>query len=116
VTNQSTNSVANEIRQKIESIIGDDWDKSNAHGVDLRKCLLITPKLVRHDNTLERKSDAEPECRYLWVVLYEDHENEAGYSIVCDSAAENFGLAMRDQSGPVFLGWYMGFWAVFDSM
>ena len=107
--------IADEIRRKVESIIGANWDETNAHGTDLRRCL-VTPKLVKCDNKLERQSSADPEFRYLWVVVKESAESDFGYAIVCDSAAKNFGLAASDQNGYLFLGWYLDFWAVYKGM
>jgi len=108
--------LARKIRRKVEVIIGDGWEKTNAHGVDLRE-RLIEPELVKHDNKVERQSDDEPEFIYLWVVLREWPDGKRGYSIVCDSAVQNFGLALAGLNMPILLGWHGGgFWGTFNSM
>ena len=102
-----------EIAARVQAEIGDQWSRSNAHGVDLRSCL-VPPEKIRCRSVSSPCQDAELD---LWLVLTEVPESRDGYLIVCDQAAEQFGLAMGTTEGHVaFLGWYGGFWDALESM
>lgn len=105
-----------EIAAQVEQEIAGQWSRSNAHGVDLRRCL-VTPRLIRCRNTFPTPDAPSPRELELWLVLTEIPDSTDGYLIVCDQAAERFGLAITStEDEVVFLGWYGGFWDAFESM
>jgi hypothetical protein len=90
-----------EVRKRIEDEIGEDWAASNAHGVDLRRCLVTPQKVIYQD------SGHEGQAIELRLVLEEDRAGRRGYEIVYDENTEEFGLALHDDKGTgVFLGYY----------
>jgi hypothetical protein len=98
------------IRSLIENEIGGNWDQSNAHGIDLRTCL-VTPERRRYIDAGGR------ETIELWLVLEEDPSERKGYKIVFDESAGRFGLATTQQNGPdVFLGLYGSFMKTLEAM
>jgi len=100
---------ADEVRALVESAIGDDWSVSNAHGVDLRTCL-VQPVLGTYPEDGGGEID-------LWLVLEEDPVSHGGYKIVFDEAHDRFGLATRLQGGgDLYLGAYGDFMTTLDAM
>jgi hypothetical protein len=95
-----------EVRAIIEAEIGGDWSQSNAHAVDLRRCLL-QPRKVICRNTFPKLDDGKPLS--LWIVLEEMPGTRDGYLIVFDERQRMFGLAIWDGDTPVFLGFYGSF-------
>src|SRR5262249_34327658 len=57
-----------EVRAIVEAEIGSDWSQPNAHGIDLRECL-VEPRLVSCRNTFPRLHGGRPLT--LWIVLEE---------------------------------------------
>lgn len=102
-----------EIGARVTAEIGDQWGRSNAHGVDLAKSL-VAPERIRCRSFV---ADCREEEIDLWLVLTETPASRDGYLIVCDQSAQKFGLATTTTDGVVaFLGWYGGFWEAFDNM
>jgi hypothetical protein len=102
---------SSEVTELIVQEIGADWRHTNAHGVDLRACL-VTPERRTYCDPINdaRKFD-------LWLVLVEHPDTRAGYKIVFDERDRSFGLAMTDQRGcDVFLGSYGTFMETLDAM
>jgi len=99
-----------EVTHLVETQINGDWTSSNAHGVDLRKCL-VKPRIVLFKGS-------NPEDKFeLWVVLEESPEDGSGYKIVFDEETGEFGLATPGwHNNPCFLGIYGNFFDAFDSM
>ncbi len=101
----------------IEAEISGDWTLSNAHDVDLEKCLIPPERRVFADSMGE-----DADMVTLWVVLQEDPEHNSGYMIVYGEAEKMFGLAtiLIDESGggktPTFLGYYGSFLETLDGM
>jgi hypothetical protein len=100
-----------EITQLIAQEIGSDWGHTNAHGVNLRACLVAPQQRTYFDPMDDaRKFD-------LWRVLEEHPDTHAGYEIVFDERDRSFGLATTDQHGrDVFLGSYGTFMETLDAM
>jgi hypothetical protein len=69
----------------VQSEIGDQWDRSNLHGVQLRRCL-ITPEKV-HGVDVEGENEVD-----VWLVLIENPEDYLGYGVAYDEKAGKFGL------------------------
>jgi hypothetical protein len=97
---------AADVRAIIESEIGGDWSQTNAHGVDLRRCL-IPPRKVKCRNTFPKLRGGKPLS--LWIVLEETPGTRDGYLIVFDGKRNTFGLADWDGDTPVFLGFHGSF-------
>jgi hypothetical protein len=97
---------AAEVRAIIEAEIDGNWSQSNAHSVDLRKCL-VQPRKVACRNTFPKLDGGKP--LQLWIVLEETPGRKDGYLIVFDEARCVFGLADWDTDTPVFLGFYGSF-------
>ncbi len=100
-----------EVRDRVDEEIGENWAASNAHGVELSRCL-VTPQKGTY-----RDSFREGETIELWLVLEEDPIARKGYKIVYDESQDRFGLAMRDDRGNnVFLGYYGDFLTTLEAM
>jgi hypothetical protein len=99
-----------EITHLVEAQINGHWSCSNAHGVDLRKCL-VTPRKMLFDGS-------NPDDKFeLWLVLEECPEDCSGYKIVFDEETGEFGLATPGwHNNPCFLGAYGSFFDAFDAM
>lgn len=101
-----------EVAQIVNDQIAGNWSVSNAHGVDLKACL-VTP--VRRDyadpinDTLKQS---------LWLVLEEIPDDNSGYKIVFDETTHLFGLAMEDaqRQQDIFLGFYGTFLETVEAM
>jgi hypothetical protein len=95
-----------EVRAIVEAEIGGNWWQTNAHAVDLRKCL-VQPRKVTCRNTFPMLDDGTP--IQVWVVLEETPDTRDGYLIVFDESRRAFGLANWDGNTPVFLGFHGSF-------
>lgn len=100
-----------QISQLIEKEINGDWSISNAHGCDLKKCL-IRPK--------KRTLNFHNEIREAWIVLEEDPINLDGFMVYFDLETNRFGLAERSVSTGAYYGFVCNshntFLAAFKSM
>lgn len=102
---------ASEISEIIEREIDGKWSLSNAHGVDLKRCLVAPVKQTYQD------SFAEGATLELWLVLEEVPEDKSGYKIVFDEQERMFGLAMSVVDQPdMFLGYYGTFLNTLEGM
>ena len=100
-----------EVANIVKTEIGINWDISNAHGVDLRKCL-VQPEKKNY------KTGTNGEMRELWLVLEEDPIDRLGYKIVFDEKRRKFGLATTTGGSDIdfFLGIYGNFLATLEAM
>jgi hypothetical protein len=99
-----------EVKNRVEQEIGNDWTRSNAHGVDLKNCLVYPELQPFLNSTNEFMVD-------LWLVLEENPQTRQGYKIVFDENSGMFGLAVSDQNGcGTFLGYYGDFNTTLDAM
>ena len=99
-----------EVSSQVQTQIGADWDRTNAHGVDLRRCLVKPQKL-----TLISAIDDKP--AEAWVVLRENPHGGDGYAVVFDEISGEFGLAQFAEGyEPCLLGWYGNFFEALDAM
>ena len=102
---------APEISEIIEREIDGNWSLSNAHGVDLKRCLVAPVKHTYRD------SFKEGETLELWLVLEEVPEEKGGYKIVFDEQERMFGLAVSVVGKPdMFLGFYGTFLETLEGM
>jgi hypothetical protein len=91
---------SNEVRDIVLAEIGDQWDRSNLHGVVLRRCL-ITPEKV-HGVDVEGENGVD-----VWLVLVENPEERLGYGVVYDGKTAQFGLMQFAEGySPCLLGLY----------
>lgn len=103
---------SDEVARIVTDEIGTNWDQSNAHGVDLRHCL-VPPVLRQFADPLDRQKTFG-----LWLVLEEIPETCGGYQIVYSEDDSDFGLAMTDAADgtPIFLGIYGSFMETLAAM
>ena len=101
-----------ELRARIEQEIDGDWSHTNAHGCDLRQCL-VTPFKRSFEDAVDAATTVD-----LWVVLEEHPESCDGCKVVYDEKTECFGLASPGIRGHDFyLGAYGDtFLEAFDAM
>jgi hypothetical protein len=97
------NMKASEIMEIIKCEIDDNWTISNAHGVDLRKCLLPQPVKKAYEDSFKEGKIIE-----LWLVLEEISEDESGLRIVFDEESQMFGLAVSGVRRMMYLLASMG--------
>lgn len=100
-----------EISKIIVDEIGNDWNHSNWHGCDLRKCLVSPQKRLFSDARDTSRT------REMWLVLEEHPETHTGYRIFFDEETRQFGLAVEGKDGrDVWLGFYGSFMQTFEGM
>ncbi|HUL23766.1 MAG TPA: hypothetical protein VLZ10_20085 [Thermodesulfobacteriota bacterium] len=101
---------AEEVTELVNQAIGNRWEQSNAHGVNLRTCL-VKPEKKTYMHLITG------ETLDLWLVLEEDPKERKGYKIVFDETDQQFGLAMTEISGiNLYLGPYGTFMETLESM
>ena len=99
-----------DVARLIEAEVAGDWDRPNAHGCTVRRCLVEPKKLTFSDSL-------NPDTVDLWLVLEEDPEACDGYKVVYDDVNEGFGLAITDSDDKrVYLGLYGSFLDAYDAM
>ncbi|MCC6739800.1 MAG: hypothetical protein IT452_12205 [Planctomycetia bacterium] len=109
---------AREIERLVHDAIGDSWEETNFHGVDLRKAL-VPPRLIKVIQRHVDRGTVRDEVTDAWLVLIEDPESGRGYRIVADADGRTFGLASegsRTDPHLVLCGWYGDFWTAFKGM
>ena len=102
-----------EVRSIVELEIGNDWSRTNPHGVDLRTCL-VTPRKVKCRNSFPLLESGR--ALDLWIVLEETPGNKDGYLIVFDERTRKFGLAAWTEDVPIFLGYHGSFMNTLEGM
>jgi hypothetical protein len=107
---------AEDVPMLVEREIAGDWTRSNAHGCDLRRCL-VWPELRDFEDFGGGRPPRDPPSMIpLWLVLEESPEDRGGYKIVFDEAANKFGLAIPGSPRDVFIGHYGSFLGAYRSM
>ncbi|MGI9105072.1 MAG: hypothetical protein ACR2G4_02360 [Pyrinomonadaceae bacterium] len=100
-----------EVSEIIEREINGNWSLSNAHGVDLKRCLIAPAKQIYED------SFRDGETLELWLVLEEAPEDKSGYKIVFDEKSGLFRLAIIGfHQRDVFIGFYGTFLETLEGM
>ena len=102
-----------DVRALVEAQIRGDWDRTNPHGVELRRSV-VEPRKVWCRNTFPRLKAGRP--LDLWIVLEETPGTKAGYLIVFDERNGKFGLADWSDDTVVFLGYHGTFLDTLDGM
>ncbi|HKO61507.1 MAG TPA: hypothetical protein VJV03_10135 [Pyrinomonadaceae bacterium] len=103
---------ASAISQIVRDEIAGNWSVSNAHGVDLKRCLVAPTRRDYADPIVDGRSLS------MWLVLEEVPEDQSGYKIVFDEITHQFGLATGDsqRNHDVFLGFYGTFLETLEAM
>jgi hypothetical protein len=103
------------VRQLIELEIAGNWSLTNAHGCDLRRCLVM-PELREYNDCGGARAGQSDEIIQLWLVLEELPVDHSGYKIVYGEESGRFGLAVPGSERDVFIGYYGGFLDAYRSM
>lgn len=108
-----------EVRQIVEKEIGDAWQTTNHHNVNLREALVIPHQITVIERSVH-KGKLKDRLIQAWVVLVERRQdNLEGYRIVMQETEPIFGLASQGFPTDKFLvlsGWYGDFMATFKGM
>jgi hypothetical protein len=104
---------SSQVTEAIEKEIAGDWTRSNAHGVDLRRCLVVPPLCKKVADSFH-----EGQLIDMWLVLEENPDTKLGYKIVFDDKRGQFGLAIDDvrEGSLVFIGYSGTFLATLEGM
>lgn len=92
---------ATQVRALVDAEIAGRWDERNGHGVDLRRCLVDPPRRETY-----RDGSVDDAAVTLWLVLEENPASHRGYEVVFEESCGAFGLAVRVDGAPVFIGRY----------
>jgi hypothetical protein len=107
---------AEAVRELIDREIAGDWSLINAHGCDLRRCL-VPPVLREYDDCGGGRPLVEPyPVIQMWLVLEELPDDRSGYKIVYGEEAGMFGLAVCGTTRDVFIGYYGSFLDTYRGM
>ena len=99
-----------EITDIILDEIKGGFERSNFHGVNLKKALL-TPVKQKYISAQDNSISFE-----LWTVL-EETEDQSGYTIFYDAEERNFGLGMKSEDNKLlYLGNYGSFLETLNAM
>ena len=99
-----------EIQKMVAATIGDQWDRSNLHGVDLRRCL-VPPKQVTAINAGDETETP------VWLVLLEAPDTRLGYAVAYHEESKQFGLVqLTKEYAPCLIGLYGGFFNTLEAM
>lgn len=106
-----------DVLKKVIAEIDGRWETSNAHGVDLRRCL-VDPTLVSMNTSNPVSSGvAVEEAIAVWIVLEEHPDTRDGYKVVLEEETGDFGLAMTCEDGELFyIGPYGDFMTTLRAM
>jgi len=106
-----------QVAEYVKTKIGGQWTESNAHGVDLRKCL-VTPRKLKLISRIVKDGQIRDSVVDVWLVL-EEVPGGDGYSIFFDEDDEEFGLATKgfpSDPYPVICGCCGDFWTTLRGM
>lgn len=109
---------AKEVGYLVRSQIGDAWDATNAHGVELREAL-VSPAPITVIEQLVRNGQIHDRLVDVRLVLVENPNSACGYRIVAKPDGSMFGLASEgfpSDSHLVLCGWYGDFLTTFHGM
>ena len=104
-----------DVRRLVEREIAGNWQLTNAHGCDLRRCC-VPPELREYDDRGGHPHSDPPPIVSLWLVLEEVPGDSDCYKIVYSEHANMFGLAVSGSVRDVFLGYYGSFLDTYRSM
>ncbi len=100
---------SSDVRKLVEGQVGDRWDRTNLHGVQLRHCI-VEPKFMTFVDVSGKSLNA-------WLVLLENPETRIGYGIAYEETAAEFGLVQFAVGyEPCLLGLYGDFFSTLEAM
>jgi hypothetical protein len=98
-----------DVAKLVRTQIGEEWDRTNLHGVDLRRSV-VEPIELNFLDVHERPLTA-------WLVLRNDPDGGPGYGVAYEPNAGQFGLVQFAQGyEPLYIGSYGDFFDAFDAM
>ena len=101
---------SDQVRHLVEAEIGDQWNRSNLHHVNLRTCLIEPRKLTFVTAKDEREVEA-------WLVLLENPKGFLGLGVAYQEQTGRFCLVqLVNGYEPCLLGLYAGFFEALDAM
>ncbi len=106
-----------EVRKLVLKQIGEAWEETNAHGVDLRSAV-VEPRRTRMIDRQVLKGKIKDSLVDVWIVL-EELPNGGGYTVFYDDERAEFGLAsdgLSEDEHLVICGYYGDFWNAFQGM
>jgi hypothetical protein len=109
---------ADEVKQLIEDQVAGRSTGTQAHGVDLRLCL-VSPTLIQVISRAVDNGKIQDAVEQVWLVLEEKPLERDGYKIVFDEKMGMFGLASKGfthDAHPVLCGLYGDFMTTLDAM
>lgn len=109
---------ASDVQALVFAAIGDDWNETNSHGIDLRACL-IKPRRMQVIWRMAGEARSALETREVWLVLEERSVTKNGRMIVFDEKRKVFGLASPGHGSdehPSLDGYHGDFWTTFKEM
>ena len=99
-----------DIKKIIREELKNEPDLSNAHGVDIKGCL------IEPENDIYINSMNKNERLKLWTVL-EETEDKNGYKIIYNPSDNLFGLGMKTKENElIYLGSYGSFADTLNNM
>ena len=107
-----------DVRNLVETEIGDGWTVTNLHHVDLRRALVQPRRITVIERTI-RNGKVQDRLVAVWLVLVERADPEDGYRIVMKEDEPVFGLASEgfpEDEHLVLCGWYGDFMTTFRGM
>ncbi len=109
---------SDDIRRVVLDAIGDSWDTTNHHGVDLRRAL-VQPRPIKVIQRFIEAGRVRDSVIEAWLVLIEKPELGEGYRVVASEDGSTFGLASDGCAADrhlVLCGWYGDFMTAFLGM
>jgi hypothetical protein len=100
-----------EVRALVFRQIGGQWARRNAHGCDLRECLVDPPERLALVKAIDETNTEG------WLVLRKNAAGGPGYAVVYHEEPGEFGLTQFAEGwAPCLLGLYGEFFDAFDAM
>ncbi len=109
---------SSEVQSLVWAEIDESLTETNAHGVDLRSCL-VKPKRIQVIWRKVRDGKMTEETHEVWLVLEERPLTKDGYMIVFNESRKVFGLVspgFPSDPHPCLDGYYGNFRATFAGM
>lgn len=102
--------MSDQVKKIVIEQIGDDWNHTNLHGINLRRCIVPPQRIVAVNAWDEQNAE-------VWLVLLENPESRLGYGVVYHETSEEFGLVQFTEGhSPCLLGLYGSFFDALDGM
>ena len=109
---------ARQIDDLVKRQVGESWDATNAHGVDLRQAIQPAEPITIVERSVSGGA-AHDRLIDVWLVLVEVPFSRAGYRIVAAKDGSRFGLASEGLAADAHLvlcGWHGDFMTALRAM